>query len=211
MTSAEAFHLLSHSLAGTFQNREQALAAPAWYVHLRLWCYPTALFREDSVTFFIEQASAAFAQAPYRQRILRIRHQTDSLTAEYYALKQPQAWQGATQEPDRLQRLQLDDLQPLVGSCLPVKAVPEAQATRFEGRQKPGDRCQFTVNGEIKLVELAFDAIAPHAHSQTQAAFWMYDQGIDASTQKPTWGAIHGPFQLIKVQDFSAALTGPIS
>jgi len=211
MTSVEAFHRLSHSLAGTFQNRDQALSAPAWYVHLRLWCYPTALFREDSVTFFMEQASAAFEQAPYRQRILRIRHRDDHLTAEYYALQQPSAWQGATQAPDRLQALQPDDLQPLVGSCLPISLVPEAQATRFEARQRPGDRCQFTVNGETKLVELAFDAIAPHPNSSTQAAFWMYDKGIDASTQKPTWGALHGPFQLIKVSDFSAALPSSIS
>lgn len=206
MTIEEAFACLCQSLAGTFQNREQALADPAWYVHLRLWSYPTPLFSADSVTFFIEQASAAFDQAPYRQRLLRIRHNPDHLTAEYYALKQPQAWQGATQSPERLQALQLDDLQSLRNSCLPIRIVPEAQATRFEARQQPGERCQFTVNGETKLVELAFDAIAPHADNKAPAAFWMYDKGIDAATEQPTWGAKHGPFKLIKVADFSAAL-----
>ena len=211
MTSGEAFVRLCQSLAGTFQNREQALAEPVWYVHLRLWCYPTPLFREDSATFFIEQASAAFAQAPYRQRILRIRRDQDDLTAEYYALKQPQTWQGATQTPDRLQTLALEDLQTLENSCLSIAIVPEAQATRFEARQQPGERCQFTVNGETKLVELAFDAIAPSAANQVPAAFWMYDKGIDATTGKSTWGATQGPFRLIKVQDFSAALPDSIS
>lgn len=211
MTSEAAFALLCRSLAGTFQNRDQALADPAWYVHLRLWCYPTRLFRPDSVTFFIEQASATFPQAPYRQRLLRIRPEPSGLTAEYYALKQPLAWQGATQAPERLLKLQPEDVQELRNSCLPIQIVSEAQATRFVARQKPGERCQFTIDGELKLVELAFDAIAPPAHSQTPAAFWMYDKGIDALTEKPTWGAKQGPFQLIKGQDFSPALADLIS
>lgn len=206
MDADQAFASLSRSLAGTFQNRDQALTDPAWYVHLRLWCYPTQLFAADSTTFFIEQASAAFKQAPYRQRILRIRHKDESLTAEYYALKMPQSWQGAAQDPDRLKALQPDDLQSLINSQLPVAQVSEEGATRFQARQRPEERCQFTVNGEIKLVELAFDAIAPQPASQIQPAFWMYDKGIDASTGKPTWGAIHGPFKLIKTQDFSAVL-----
>lgn len=211
MTSATAFEQLSLTLAGTFQNREQALADPVWYVHLRLWCYPTQLFAEDSNTFFIEQASAAFEQAPYRQRVLRIRLQDDHLTAEYYALQNPQEWQGATQAPSRLQALCTDDLQPLVNSCLSVTAMPEADSTRFEVRQLEGERCQFTVNNETKWVQLAFDAIAPHPSSRTQPAFWMYDKGIDTTIHKPTWGAIHGPFKLVKTYDFSTALANRIS
>lgn len=206
MMAEQAFDLLSQSLAGTFQNREQALAEPAWYVHLRLWCYPTRLFAQDSNTFFIEQASAAFKQAPYRQRILCIRRDHDSLIAEYYALKTPQAWQGAAQTPDRLQKLGADDLQPLTNSQLLVTPVIEGDTTRFQARQRAGERCEFVVNGETKLVELAFDAIAPQPSSQAQTAFWMYDKGIDAATGKPTWGATNGPFKLVKTQSFSAAL-----
>ena len=209
MTVEAAFKQLSQTLAGTFQNRAQALADPARYVHLRLWCYPTQLFAEDSNTFFIEQASAAFKQAPYRQRVLRIRLKERHLTAEYYALKDAQLWQGATQEPERLKALQPDDLQALVNSQLSVNAKSEQGFTRFEVRQLPGERCQFQVSGETKLVELAFDAIAPQATSQTKPAFWMYDKGIDAETAKPTWGALHGPFQLVKTDDFSAMLASP--
>ena len=75
----------------------------------------------------------------------------------------------------------------------------------------PGELCQFTLNGETKLVELAFDAIAARSNSHTQSAFWMYDKGIDALTDKPTWGALHGPFQLVKTEDFSKALANRVN
>jgi len=203
MTVAAAFELLSRTLSGTFQNRDQALADPAWYVHLQLWCRPTSLFADDSVTFLLEQASAAFEQAPYRQRILRVREDHGQLTAEYYALKNPLAWQGSTQMPERLQALKSEDLQPLVNSRLSITTISDASTTRFEARQHPGKYCQFAVSGETKLVELAFDAIAPQAHSSSPAAFWMYDKGIDAVTNKPTWGALHGPFKLVKTYGYS--------
>ncbi|MGF1458916.1 MAG: CpcT/CpeT family chromophore lyase [Leptolyngbyaceae cyanobacterium] len=206
MNSHDAFHLLGRTLAGTFQNRAQALADPAWYVHIRLWCYPTQLFPQDGITFLIEQASAAYRQDPYRQRLLQIRQEADTLSAEYHALKHPLAFQGATQMPEQLQKLSSEDVQPLVNSQLLVRVVSTSTSTRFEARQSPGERCQFTIDGEVKAVELAFDAIAPHHPNQQSAAFWMYDKGIDTATSKPTWGAIHGPFKLDKVADASAIL-----
>lgn len=207
MTPDEVFRRLSCTLAGTFQNRDQALADPVWYVHFRLWSYPTQLFAEDSVTFFLEQASAGFKQAPYRQRILRVQRAATGASVEYYGLKDASFWQGATQTPERLRAVTVDDLQPLVKSQLQVTTVTAGDTTRFEARQLPGERCQFVVNGETKFVELAFDAIAPQPNSQSSAAFWMYDRGFDAASEKPTWGAVHGPFKLIKIADWSEKLS----
>ena len=208
MELSEQFRQLSQCLAGVFQNREQALAAPVWFVHFKLWIYPTPLFAEDSATFFLEQASATYAQLPYRQRILRVQATADALSVEYYALKERLAWQGAAQSPERLKTLTPEHLQPLSGSRLPVTVYAEGDTTRFEARQRPNELCQFEVNGEMKWVKLAFDAIAPAPSSPASAAFWMYDQGIDPATGKATWGATNGPFKLDKIQDFSAALSG---
>jgi len=205
-------HQLARCLAGVFQNRQQALADPAWFVHLRMWIYPVPLFREDSFTFFIEQASAAFPQPPYRQRVLRVRSQAATLTAEYYALHQPQAFQGAAQAPEQLWSLSQDQLITLSGGCLNVTSHPQNGVTRFEARQASGERCQFVVNGDRKFVELAFDAIAPiERTSQAVAAFWMYDRGIDPDTGKTTWGAVNGPFELQKVEDLSERLPPAIA
>lgn len=203
----EAFRQLSRCLAGVFQNCDQAFADPAWFVHLRLWSHPVPLF-SDSITYFIEQASAAFSQPPYRQRLLRLRRPESAVswTAEYYALKEPRAFQGAAQESDRLKKLTTDCLQPLTGSRLEIKAKPESRVTRLQARQFPGERCQFTVNGKVKWVELAFDALSPHPQNSAQAEFWMYDKGIDPDTGKATWGATNGPFKLLKVEDLSRLL-----
>ena len=202
---SQYFLRLSRCLAGVFQNRDQALADPAWFVHIRLWCHPVALFNEDSATFFIEQASAAFSQAPYRQRILRVRLIANELTAEYYALKDPSAFQGAAQDAAWLKTLTLDDLQSLSGSRLRVTVNSQVDAIRFEGRHYPGERCQFTVGGEGKWVELAFDAIAPLSDPE-KTAFWMYDKGINPATGKVIWGAKNGPFKLAKIEDLSMQL-----
>jgi hypothetical protein len=207
MTPTEHCHHLAQALAGRFQNREQALAQPAWFVHFTLWIYPIELFAEDSYTFFLEQASAVYAQKPYRQRIMRVRSQGEDLTAEYYALQNPLSFQGATQASERLHQLTVEDLQPLTGSRLKVMAMEQPGEVRYEARHLPGERCQFEVNGEKKVVELGFDAIAPTSPTNGQAAFWMYDKGIDPETGKATWGALHGAFQLIKVEDFASLLS----
>lgn len=200
---------LAQCLAGVFQNRQQALAEPTWFVHLRLWSYPVPLF-EDSFTFFIEQASAAYAQPPYRQRVLRVRSRADKLTAEYYALKDPQQFQGAAQTPAKLQVLSKDDLQTLVGSCLTVEPTANSRETRYIARQHPGERCQFTIENSTKCAELGFDAVcmgtAGTTDDNTSHALWIYDKGIDPSTNKAIWGALHGPFQLQKVKDLSSVL-----
>jgi hypothetical protein len=205
MDPAEKLDRLCHCLAGVFQNRDQALADPAWFVHFKLWIHPISLFEEDSTTFFLEQASATYPQPPYRQRVLRVRLLEGNLTAEYYALTDPQAFQGATQQPERLRTLMPEQVRSLAGSQLQVNVTAQPDSLRFEARQAPGELCQFVVNGEEKQVELAFDAIAPNA-SAGKAAFWMYDKGIDPQTGKATWGATNGPFKLIKIEDWSVRL-----
>ncbi|MEM9002179.1 MAG: chromophore lyase CpcT/CpeT [Cyanobacteria bacterium P01_F01_bin.86] len=206
MDDAIQLNTLGCCLAGVFQNRQQALADPVWFVHLKIWIYPVAIFTEDSHTFFIEQASANLSQPPYRQRLLRVRWLANQLTAEYYALKQPQVFQGAAQATERLTMLTEADLQPLKGACLPVKYRADSQGTYFEARHSPGERCQFVINGEFRYVELGFDAVAPSARSQQAPAFLMYDKGLDPETTQSTWGALNGPFRLEKVEDFSSAL-----
>lgn len=64
--------VLGEYLAGKFDNREQALADPAWFVHLQLWQRPVNLFTEDSITLFAEQANIVNLDRPYRQRIMRL-------------------------------------------------------------------------------------------------------------------------------------------
>jgi uncharacterized protein YchJ len=206
---SQSLVLLGQTLAGEFTNRAQALAEPTWYVHLRIWMRPVPLFSADSWVLFIEQASAAFAQPPYRQRVLRLRHQAGNLTAQYYALKSPSQFQGAAQNAQQLQQMQESDLLELAGSTLWVTIQETPEAVRFEARHQGEELCQFTIADETKWVQLGFDAIAPSPRMVQPAQFWMYDKGIDPETGKALWGALSGPFQLVKNQNYSAEFIQP--
>jgi hypothetical protein len=105
MTLSPELITLARYMAGEFDNQQQALADPAWYVHLRLWQRPVPLFTEDSLTLFAEQANIVNLDKPYRPRILRL-YLSDttpaSLQVQYYMLKDPEAIRGAGRNPQLL-------------------------------------------------------------------------------------------------------------
>ncbi|WP_342749105.1 CpcT/CpeT family chromophore lyase [Tychonema bourrellyi] len=59
MTFSPELIALAQYMAGDFDNSEQALAEPVWYVHLRFWQrpLPVSLFSEPSIALFAEQAN----------------------------------------------------------------------------------------------------------------------------------------------------------
>jgi hypothetical protein len=185
---------LASYLAGSFDNREQAIAEPAWYVHVRLWHRPIALFGPDSLGFYAEQASSPTFDRPYRPRVFQIRPTEDPsepLQAVYFALKQPERWRGAGQDPDRLRSLTMNDLDALPGCHLSIAVLEDGAGFRAT---PPSDcRCCFTVDGQLRQVQLGFEA--------RPDAFDSFDKGIDPDTGKPLWGAIMGPFRYRRIGD----------
>jgi hypothetical protein len=175
-----------------------------WYVHLRLWQrpVPAPLFPEDSIALFAEQANALNLDQPYRQRILRLQpipDQPSGLQVEYYALKEPAAWRGAGRNRALLGQLTPAQIEFLPGCTLSVTAQPlTPDSSHFSAFLPPCARCSFTYQGEIRQVSLGFEA--------TPAQFLSYDKGIDPATGNGLWGAVKGPFQFTKCQDFSAEL-----
>lgn len=185
---------LGEYLAGEFDNREQAIAEPAWYVHLRLWQRPVNLFTEDSITLFAEQSNVINLDQPYRQRIMRLRQGIDSdpsLEVQYYMLQDPGAFKGAGCNPALLNTLTPDKLDLLPGCILTVTQEKLAgDRYKFTATPLPETRCSFTYLGNIVYVSLGFEATAVEFHS--------YDKGIDPATGKATWGAIMGPYRYTK-------------
>jgi hypothetical protein len=204
MTLSPELLALARYLAGEFSNQAQALAEPVWYVHLRLWQrpVPAPLFPEDSIALFAEQANALNLDQPYRQRILRLQpipDQPSGLQVEYYALKEPAAWRGAGRNRALLGQLTPAQIEFLPGCTLSVTAQPlTPDSSHFSAFLPPCARCSFTYQGEIRQVSLGFEA--------TPAQFLSYDKGIDPATGNGLWGAVKGPFQFTKCQDFSAEL-----
>jgi hypothetical protein len=185
---------LGEYLAGEFDNREQAIGEPVWYVHLRMWQRPVNLFAEDSITLFAEQANVINLDKPYRQRIMRLRQNVNSdtsLEVQYYMPQDPDVLRGAGNNPGLLNTLTPEQLDLLPGCILTVTQETLAgDRYKFTATPQPESRCSFTYLGNSAYVSLGFET--------TGAEFHSYDKGIDPATGKATWGAIMGPYRYTK-------------
>lgn len=183
---------LTQWLAGEFDNKAQALDQPVWFVHLRLWHRPLPFSIAGNPALFAEQANHLYLNNAYRQRVVVLKPiaHSQNLQAQYYAFKQPDRFQGAGANPDRLQDLQLDDLELLPGCILTVTE----QNGRFKAEPEPEARCYFQYQGETRQVILGFAVSADR--------FFSYDRGVDPETGKVLWGAMMGAYEFDKRQSF---------
>lgn len=202
MTLSSELITLARYMAGEFDNQKQAIAEPAWYVHLRLWLRPVPLFPEDSLTLFAEQANIVNLDQPYRPRILRLylsNTNPAALQVQYYMLKDLEAIRGAGRNPELLRQLTTEQIQFLPGCTLNVEPRQIApNSYEFSTSSATGAPCSFSYQGNSYQISLGFEA--------TTEEFRSYDKGIDPTTGKATWGALLGPYRFTKRQDFAAEL-----
>ena len=197
MISSELITLGKY-LAGEFGNQQQALAQPAWFVHLRLWMRPVPIFTEDSITLFAEQANIVNLDKPYRPRILRLL-QRENIEVEYYAFKDIERVKGAGLEPNLLQQITLEDLEFLPNCTLKVTtAKTNNNQYTFTSTPILQTPCTFSYQGNVFQVFLGFSA--------TSQTLETYDKGIDPTTGRAIWGALMGEYCFTKLQDFSDEL-----
>ncbi|MBE9128948.1 MULTISPECIES: chromophore lyase CpcT/CpeT [unclassified Coleofasciculus] len=202
MTFPTELITLARYMAGEFDNQKQALAEPAWYVHLRLWQRPVPLFTEDSLTLFAEQASIVNLDHPYRPRILRLQLiETNPvlLQVQYYMIKEPEAIVGAGRNLEMLKQLTTEQIEFLPGCVLKVQPRQVGlNSYEFSASSATGSPCRFSYQGNNYQVSLGFEV--------TEAEFRSYDKGIDPATGKAIWGALLGSFRFTKRQNFAAEL-----
>ncbi|ACK73526.1 protein of unknown function DUF1001 [Gloeothece citriformis PCC 7424] len=196
---------LGQYLAGEFENRQQALASPAWFVHLRLWLRPVPLFREDSITLFAEQASLVNLDQPYRPRLWRLRQISGSsvaLQVEHYKFKDIKEVQGAGRNREILQQISLEQIEPLTtpGCTLKVEINPIAVKDQyhFKAFSESESPCEFTYEGQDFQVALGFEVNSQELKT--------YDKGIDPNTGRAIWGALMGAYCYQKQVDFSGEI-----
>lgn len=195
-------------LAGEFENQAQAAANPAWYVHLRLWQRLVPSLSTGQVyTLFLEQANVVSGQPPYRQRILQLTEPPDRasgrLRGQYFALSDPLQFRGGGSDPALLNDLTADDLVNLSNSEALIQYQPLAQQQGYQFRAAlpSGQLCSFEYGNQQKYVYLGFD-IAPKPGA---IELLTYDKGVDPDTGKGLWGALIGPFQMIKQKSYDTA------
>ena len=205
-----ALTTLANYLAGEFENAAQAAASPAWYVHLRLWQRPVpGLSSSEVFTFLLEQANIISGKPPYRQRILQIRagDEANQLQGQYFALTSPLTYRGAGRDPSLVKTLSKDELVVLPNSGARIQYQSTTEGYSFQSALKDGELCSFDYGGVRRYVYLGFD-IAPQADTQNAAPgdtllLKTYDKGIDPDTGRGLWGALMGPFQMVKQETFT--------
>jgi hypothetical protein len=186
---------LGQELAGFYDNRDQSIADPTWFVSLQAWWRPVPLFTADSVTLFAEQANALYPDRPYRQRLLRLYAPQGHLTAQFYQFDRPDLVLGAGANGDLVDIIINAEIQILATGILSIQKTPQG----FSARHNPGESCKFSfrdAQGHEKQgqVELGFST----APGQWQS----YDKGINPETGQAIWGAMMGPYQFIKRQSY---------
>jgi hypothetical protein len=181
---------LAHYMAGEFENREQAIADPVWFVHLRLWQRPIDLFSQDSITLFAEQASMVNLDQPYRQRLLRLQPDGADIKIQYYAFRDPSIVKTGGKHPHLLQNLTEDQIELLPGCALHVVQNDNS----FIGSPATDSRCCFSYQGKTIEVSLGLEARSD--------LFLSHDKGIDSDTGAALWGALMGAYRYTKLQQF---------
>ena len=202
MSFSPQLKALASYLAGEFDNQEQALEQPAWYVNLRLWIRPVPIFTEDSITLFAEQANIVKLDKPYRPRILRLRQREsirEQIEVEFYMFKDIATARGAGSNRDLIRQITPETIKFLPNCTLKVSTDRLANSKYcFETTPVTDRPCSFTYQGSTFQVFLGFKATADELQT--------YDKGIDPKTGKATWGALMGAYRFSKRQDFSAEL-----
>lgn len=189
---------LATYLAGEFENQQQAIEQPAWYVNLRLWIRPVPIFAEDSIVLFAEQANILNLDQPYRPRILRLR-QRSSIEIEFYMFEDMAIAQGAGWNKELIPNITPEKIKFLPNCTLRVSTqrLPDNKYV-FETTPAINVPCSVNYRGTTFQVFLGFKATDGKLHT--------YDKGIDSATGQGTWGALLGAYRFRKSHDFSSEL-----
>jgi CpeT/CpcT family (DUF1001) len=175
---------LAEYVAGEFDNREQAIGDPVWFVHLRMWQRPVQVFEDDSITIFAEQSNVLQLDQPYRQRLMRLQSIEGALRVQYYAFQDPGSVKGGGQFPERLESLSERQVELLPGCVLKVEY--DQGRDRFVAIAPPDSRCCFSYQNKTVQVSIGFEV----EHDR----FYSFDKGIDPETGQAIWGAMMGPY-----------------
>lgn len=194
MTQVNQLKSLAKWLVGEFENTTQAKEQPTWFVRTRLWHRLLPVKIDGQVAIFAEQAPSLKPDRPYRQRLLVLKssENPNGAIGQYYGFKEPSKFLGAGANPRLLNNFLPEDLVSLPGCCLTISQEEQ----KFIAQPEPGDRCFFEYNGKIRQVVLGFEV--------SEFVFKSFDRGVDPETGQGLWGALMGPYEYEKLQDFAS-------
>lgn len=171
-------------LTGSFSSAAQAIADTN-YFDIRLRMAPMWTDRADGPWLYVEQATAAAQDRPYRQRVYRLRDGGDgSFTSEVYALPGPRRFAGAWRHRQPLATLTPDSLLLREGCAVVLRRAPDG---RFAGGTV-GQGCASDLRGAAYATSEV--AVGPDIIDS-------WDRGFAADGSQ-AWGATGGGYVFVR-------------
>lgn len=176
--------MLKDFMSGSFSSAQQA-REDSDYFEILLHMTPIWNDRKDGFWLYVEQATAASQDKPYRQRVYHVQLLNDSLiTSAVFEMSNPLRFAGAWKKEDPLATLTPDSLQARTGCTIFLR---KDMRDHFYG-ETPGKECISNLKG------------AAYATSEViiqPEMLLSWDRGWDAKN-KQVWGAEKGGYQFVK-------------
>lgn len=175
--------LLKKYMSGSFTSREQHLKDTANFFEINLQMNPIWQNRTDGYWLYVEQATAASLDKPYRQRIYHLTEpRPGTFVSEIFTMKDPLRFAN---HPELTERLTIDSLTEKEG----CEVVLHKSGKSFSGgtieKNCPSDR---------KGAAYATTKVTVQARILES-----WDQGFNAAGEQ-VWGAEKGGYRFLKVR-----------
>ncbi len=184
---AEGLARFKDALVGSYSSQKQSQEDKD-YFDIRLRIVPIWSSRTDGPWLYVEQATAAALDKPYRQRVYRLSHVSgNTYRSDVYLLPEPALnYAGAWRNEALFGNLTPERLD-LKGGCGVLMTLDPATGVFSGGTQ--GNGCESTLRGA---------AYATSEVTMTNDSLVSWDRGYDAAG-KQVWGAEKGGYRFDKV------------
>lgn len=184
-TTADAdLQQLASWMTGDFSSQAQSQRDSDYY-DIRLHIHPIWPQDKGNIWFYVEQATAAAQDKPYRQRVYKLeRADAKTLISKVYTLPDPTQWIGAYKDPARFDKLQPSALLLREGCGVFLEKNKDGS---YSGGTR-GEGCESTLRG------------AKYASSSvivTEKMLRSWDQGFNEKKEQ-VWGATKGGYDFVK-------------
>ncbi|MGF1567689.1 MAG: chromophore lyase CpcT/CpeT [Nodosilinea sp.] len=191
MTHATDITTLARWMAADFSNQQQAFDNPPLFAHIRVCIRPLPPNLLNGMGLYLEQAYDFQLRRPYRARGMKLIPKDDHILIENYTLKDPEAFYGASRDPEQLSKLTADQFEKMGGCDMIVRWTEQC----FQGVVEPGNACMVERQGKLTYLDNKFEI------STDQFLSW--DRGRDPETHEHVWGALAGPFEFKRRASFA--------
>lgn len=174
-------------MTGSFSSQAQAVMDTN-FLDIRLQMVRIWPHRTDGYWLYVEQATSARQNKPYRQRVYHLTQRADGLLeSAVFVLENPTRFAGEWMKPDPLSGMSPDSVVQRSGCSIVLSREGDAFAGSTTGRACPSElRGAAYATSEVRIVR---DTLIS------------WDRGWDAQGDQ-VWGSAHGGYIFVKQKPY---------